>query len=141
MASAKNVVNIVQLKKVQVPAKLQEGDKFFRIEDEAGLNQLSQVTLKVDARGFFIQLVSDNANVENELIDISLIRDTRTGKQAKLTRDNKTREASNLGSPKLSQLDRTFTIVLGTDFTNVNFINLSCDNKEQAQVCFSYFLF
>jgi len=132
MASAKTGVHVMQLKKVQVPARLQQGDKFFRIEDETGNSNNQVVTLRVDARGFFIQIISENANVENELIDIALVRDTRTGKQAKLPRDAKAREQANLGSPKV-QLDRTFTIVWGTEFANVNFINLSCDNKETAQ--------
>ena len=122
----------MQLKKVQVPARLQQGDKFIRIEDVETGNP-NQVTLRVDARGFFIQIASENANIENELIDIALVRDTRTGKQAKLPRDNKTKEPSNLGSPKV-QLDRTFTIVWGSEFANVNFINFTCDNKETAQV-------
>ena len=122
----------MQLKKVQVPARLQQGDKFIRIEDVETGNP-NQVTLKVDARGFFIQIESENPAVENELIDIALVRDTRTGKQAKLPRDNKAKEASNLGSPKV-QLDRTFTIVWGSEFANVNFINFTCDNKETAQV-------
>lgn len=135
MASAKTGVHVMQLKKVQVPSKLQQGDKFYRIEDLETGNLNNQVTLKVDSRGFFIQIVSENANVENELIDIALVRDTRTGKQARLPRDNKAKEASNLGSPKI-QLDRTFTIVWGSEFANVNFINFSCDNKETAQVSF-----
>lgn len=138
MASAKTGVHVMQLKKVQVPARLQQGDKFYRVEDETGSSN-NQVTLKVDPRGFFIQIISENANVENELIDIALVRDTRTGKQAKLPRDAKAREQANLGSPKV-QLDRTFTIVWGTEFANVNFINLNCDNKETAYVCISFYL-
>ncbi|MFT7814565.1 1-phosphatidylinositol 4,5-bisphosphate phosphodiesterase beta-3 isoform X1 [Arapaima gigas] len=79
MAGAKPGVHALQLKPVSVHKVLKNGSKFIKWDEE--LNSIL-VTLKVDPSGFFLYWTT--ANMDVELLDISLIRDTRTGKYAKI---------------------------------------------------------
>lgn len=95
-------------------------------------------------------------------MEISSIRDTRTGKYAKTPKnvclfdidfqhynynndndnqlqDGKLKESINIGPQEVTLEDKTLTVVYGTDFVNVNFINFCTYSKEIAQV--SFFIF
>lgn len=89
------------------------------------------VTLFVDPRGFFLYW-KDNNN-EIEYLEISSIRDTRTGKYARLPREGKLRDSVNIGSSDIPIEDKTFTVCYSSDFVNVNFINFVCTSREDAQ--------
>jgi len=69
-----------------------------------------------------------------DLIDIATIRDTRTGKGAKLPRDPKIRQSINYGSTQDSLEDKTLTVVSGPDFVNLTFTNFCTEKKETAKV-------
>ncbi|XP_013773559.2 1-phosphatidylinositol 4,5-bisphosphate phosphodiesterase beta-1-like [Limulus polyphemus] len=82
MASAKSGVHVVQLKPICVPKSLQDGNKFIKWDDDSSVG--TPVTVRVDKKGFF--LFWTDQNKETEFLEISSIRDTRTGKYARVPR-------------------------------------------------------
>ncbi|GBO98538.1 1-phosphatidylinositol 4,5-bisphosphate phosphodiesterase classes I and II [Eumeta japonica] len=70
----------VSLKPIEVPKVLQDGDKFIKWDEDSGTGL--PVTLRVDPKGFFLHWTDQNLEVE--MLDISSIRDIRTGSYAKL---------------------------------------------------------
>lgn len=84
----------------------------------------------MDANGFFLYWTDQNK--DTEFLDISSIRDTRTGKSARTPREGKLRETVNMGAD-LPLEDKTLTVAYGTDFVNINFINFCCNCKDVAQ--------
>ncbi|XP_028285247.1 1-phosphatidylinositol 4,5-bisphosphate phosphodiesterase beta-3 isoform X2 [Parambassis ranga] len=82
MAGAKPGVHALQLKPVSVLEELKKGGKFIKWDEEPSSGPPTLVTLKVDPDGFFLYWTG-GSNLEVEILDISTIRDTRTGKYAK----------------------------------------------------------
>ncbi|XP_035213244.1 1-phosphatidylinositol 4,5-bisphosphate phosphodiesterase beta-1-like, partial [Stegodyphus dumicola] len=82
MAGAQSGVHVVQLKPIVVPAALQEGNKFVKWDDDSTVG--TPVTLRVDKNGFFLYWTDQNN--ETEFLEISSIRDSRTGKYSKTPR-------------------------------------------------------
>ncbi|KAF7214572.1 1-phosphatidylinositol 4,5-bisphosphate phosphodiesterase beta-3 [Nothobranchius furzeri] len=118
MAGAKPGVHALQLKPVSVHEALKKGGKFIKWEEDTSQNVPDrQITLNVDADGFFLYW-SVSPNQELEILDISLIRDTRTGKYAKQPKQ-KTLDLI----PSRDENDNLLTIVYGTDLVNVTFYN------------------
>ena len=117
----------MQLKQIAVPPLLSNGYKFIKWDDDSTLG--TPVTLKVDANGFFLYWTDQNN--ETEFLEISSIRDARTGKSAKLPpREGKLKDSVSMGPDSIALEDKTLTIVYGSDFVNVNFVNFCCNNKE-----------
>lgn len=136
MASAKAGVHVVQLKPIVVTKSLQDGYKFIKWDDDSGIGTV--VTLRVDKKGYFLYWIDQNK--ETEFLEISSIRDTRTGKYAKVPKaDGKLKDS--LGNYDDPLEDRTLTVVYGPDLINVNFINFCCNKKEVAQVSHVIVLF
>ncbi|XP_073949502.1 phospholipase C at 21C [Choristoneura fumiferana] len=119
----------VSLKPIEVPKALQEGEKFIKWDEDSGTGL--PVTLRVDARGFF--LFWTDQNMEVEMLDIATIRDVRTGVHAKVPKDQKIRNVVLFGSQG-SLEEKTVTVCYGADFVNVTFINFCCTRKEIAQM-------
>lgn len=115
----------MQLKPVCVHETLKKGSKFIKWDEEAAL-----VTLKVDPEGFFLYWTV--ANKEVDILDISLIRDTRTGKFSKMAKDPRVREmvGSEGGCPEA----RMVTVVYGCDLVNVSFLNFQALQEDTAKV-------
>ena len=65
-------------------------------------------------------------------LDISHVRDIRTGKGVKVPKDPKLREMLSLGPGELE--DKTVTVVYSTDFVNVNFVNFCTRKPDVAKV-------
>ena len=65
-------------------------------------------------------------------LDISHVRDIRTGKGVKVPKDPKLREMLSLGPGELE--DKTVTVVYSTDFVNVNFVNFCTRKTDVAKV-------
>ncbi|XP_066575107.1 1-phosphatidylinositol 4,5-bisphosphate phosphodiesterase beta-3 isoform X1 [Amia ocellicauda] len=97
MAGARPGVHALQLKPVSVHEALKKGGKFVKWDEDGSAHSL--VTMKVDPDGFFLYWTG--SNMEVELLDISLIRDTRTGKYARLPKDPKVRDM--LGLPPVEK--------------------------------------
>ncbi|XP_075225667.1 phospholipase C at 21C isoform X2 [Lycorma delicatula] len=129
MSGSKSVPLAVQLKTVEVPKCMQEGEKFIKWDEDSG--QGTPVTLKVDENGFYLHWIDQNK--EMDLLDIATIRDIRTGKQAKIPKDSKLRPIVTMGSQDTLE-EKTVTICCGSDFVNLSFINFCCTKREIAQL-------
>ncbi|XP_029160084.1 1-phosphatidylinositol 4,5-bisphosphate phosphodiesterase classes I and II isoform X2 [Nylanderia fulva] len=126
-ASNKNIPTMYT-KPVEVSQQLQEGEKFIKWDEDSGI--ATPVTLKVDKYGFYLHWVDQNN--EMDMLDIAVIRDTRTGKYAKVPKDPKLKSLVNIGSQD-SLEDKTLTVCYGSDFVNMNFINFCTMRAETAQ--------
>uniref|UniRef100_A0A8D2LJC6 1-phosphatidylinositol 4,5-bisphosphate phosphodiesterase n=1 Tax=Varanus komodoensis TaxID=61221 RepID=A0A8D2LJC6_VARKO len=119
MAGARPGVHALQLEPLRVPETLIKGSKFMKWDEEPTSRIL--VTLRVDPQGFFLYWTGPNNDVD--LLDISCIRDTRTGRYAKLPKDPKIREILGFGGPEQRPEDKLLTVVHGPDLVNVSFLN------------------
>ncbi|KAG9510026.1 1-phosphatidylinositol 4,5-bisphosphate phosphodiesterase classes I and II, partial [Fragariocoptes setiger] len=113
-----------------LPKSFQDGNKFIKWEDDS-FTAAVPVTLKIDKKGFYLYWVCQNNDIE--LLDISQIRDTRTGRYARTPKDPKLRNTVNIGSSDTPLEDKTLTVVHGIDLVNVNFTNFCCNSKDVAQ--------
>ncbi|KAL2751268.1 hypothetical protein V1477_000426 [Vespula maculifrons] len=128
MAGNKAQINAVQTKPVEVSQQIQDGEKFIKWDEDSG--SATPVTLKVDKFGFYLHWVDQNN--EMDILDIATIRDTRTGKYAKIPKDSKLKSLVTMGSQD-SLEDKTVTICYGSDFVNMTFINFCTTRAEIAQ--------
>ncbi|XP_031845633.1 phospholipase C at 21C isoform X1 [Nomia melanderi] len=128
MASTKTSGSVLQFRPVEVSQMLQDGEKFVKWDEDSGI--ATPVTLRVDKFGFYLHWV-DQHN-EMEMLDIAAIRDTRTGKHAKVPKDPKLRSLVTMGSQD-SLEEKTVTVCYGSDFVNMNFINFCTTRAEIAQ--------
>lgn len=71
---------------------------------------------------------------ETQILDMCTIRDTRTGRYAKVPKDPKMRDQVNMGVSQDTLEDKTLTVSFGPDFVNVSFLNFSTSKKEIAKV-------
>ncbi|XP_056099516.1 1-phosphatidylinositol 4,5-bisphosphate phosphodiesterase beta-3 isoform X2 [Rhinichthys klamathensis goyatoka] len=120
MAGAKPGVHALQLKPVSVHEVLKRGSKFIKWEEDPSIPP-SLVTLKVDPDGFFLHW-SGGTNMEFEILDISHIRDTRTGRYSKIPKDPRIREMLGLSREGNSD-SKLLTVVYGNDLVNISFLN------------------
>uniref|UniRef100_A0A672QEW3 1-phosphatidylinositol 4,5-bisphosphate phosphodiesterase n=1 Tax=Sinocyclocheilus grahami TaxID=75366 RepID=A0A672QEW3_SINGR len=119
MAGAKPGVHALQLKPVSVHEVLKRGSKFIKWDEEA---IPTLVTLKVDPDGFFLYW-SGGTSMEVEVLDISQIRDTRTGRFARFPKDPRLRETLGLIKGDSYSESKLLTIVFGNDLVNLYFLN------------------
>ncbi|XP_054656403.1 1-phosphatidylinositol 4,5-bisphosphate phosphodiesterase beta-3 isoform X2 [Dunckerocampus dactyliophorus] len=132
MAGAKPGVHALQLKPLSVHEALKKGGKFIKWDEEPNSGSPTLVTLKVDPDGFFLYWTG-GANLEVEILDISTIRDTRTGKYAKQPKDPKLREL--LGFGKGDNVEgKLVTIVHGNDLVNISFLNFQAMQEDIAKI-------
>ncbi|XP_055938969.1 1-phosphatidylinositol 4,5-bisphosphate phosphodiesterase classes I and II-like isoform X2 [Argiope bruennichi] len=130
MAGAQSGVHVVQLKPIEVPQSMIEGNKFVKWDDDSTVG--TPVTLRVDKSGFYLYWTDQNN--ETEFLEISSIRDTRTGKYAKTPRDGKLRDSISMGAPDTPLEDKQVTVVYGPELVNVSALHFSCNCKETAQL-------
>uniref|UniRef100_A0A672M9J7 Phosphoinositide phospholipase C n=1 Tax=Sinocyclocheilus grahami TaxID=75366 RepID=A0A672M9J7_SINGR len=100
MAGAKPGVHALQLKPVSVHEVLKRGSKFIKW-DEVRRYRPSEV----------------------EVLDISQIRDTRTGRFAKMPKDQRIRDTLGLGKGESNSDTKLLTVVYGNDLVNIFFLN------------------
>ncbi|XP_077356142.1 1-phosphatidylinositol 4,5-bisphosphate phosphodiesterase beta-3 [Festucalex cinctus] len=132
MAGAKPGVHALQLKPVSVHEALKKGGKFIKWDEEPSSGSPTLVTLKVDPDGFFLYWTG-GANMEVEILDISTIRDTRTGKYAKQPKDPKVRDL--LGFRKGDNVEgKLVTVVHGNDLVNISFLNFQAMQEDTAKI-------
>nr|XP_037275128.1 1-phosphatidylinositol 4,5-bisphosphate phosphodiesterase classes I and II-like [Rhipicephalus microplus] len=130
MAGAKSGVHVLQLKPISVPKSLQDGNKFVKWDDDSALG--TPVTLRVDNNGFFLYWTDQNK--ETEFLDISSIRDTRTGKYARTPKEGKLRDSVSMGAPDVPLEEKTVTVLYGPDLVNVSAISFCGTSREVAQL-------
>ncbi|XP_069769360.1 1-phosphatidylinositol 4,5-bisphosphate phosphodiesterase beta-3-like, partial [Narcine bancroftii] len=90
------------------------------------------VTLRVDPQGFFLYWTGQNNEVD--LLDTCCIRDTRTGRFAKVPKDPKLREPLGFGKPEEHLENKMVTVVHGSDMVNISFLNFMAMQEETAKV-------
>lgn len=76
---------------------------------------------------------------ETQILDMCNVRDSRTGRYAKVPKDSKMREQVNMGSQDLLE-DKTITVAYGPDFVNVSFLNFATSKKDTAKVMMKHIL-
>lgn len=128
MAGAKPAIHVVQLKPINVPETLVKGNKFIKWDDSSQLGV--PVTLKVDPKGYILYWRDQNKDMD--ALDISSIRDTRTGKYARIPKEGKLRDSCTIGPSDIPLEDKTVTICYGSDMVNVEFVNFVCASREVA---------
>ncbi|XP_060077533.1 1-phosphatidylinositol 4,5-bisphosphate phosphodiesterase beta-1-like [Ylistrum balloti] len=147
MAGAKPGVHAVQLRPICVPESLIKGLKFIRWDESSAIG--TPVTLKVDPKGYILYWKDLNKGqstgrkvsmtvVDMDCLDISYIRDTRTGRFAKVPKEGKLRESCMIGNMDCSLEDKTVTIAYTKDpskcnMVDVDFINFVCASKAVAK--------
>ncbi|XP_041820555.1 1-phosphatidylinositol 4,5-bisphosphate phosphodiesterase beta-3 [Chelmon rostratus] len=132
MAGAKPGVHALQLKPVSVHEALKKGGKFIKWDEEPNSGPPTLITLKVDPDGFFLYWTG-GSNLEVEILDMSTIRDTRTGKYAKQPKDPKLREV--LGFGKGDNVEgKLVTVVHGNDLVNTSFLNFQAMQEDTAKI-------
>ncbi|XP_067877808.1 1-phosphatidylinositol 4,5-bisphosphate phosphodiesterase beta-3-like [Heterodontus francisci] len=129
MAGACPGVHALQLKPVFVHETLKKGSKFIKW-DEDPVNR-TLITLRVDPQGFFLYWTGQNNEVD--LLDICLIRDTRTGRFAKVPKDVKLREVLGFGNPDTHPENNAVTVVHSSDLVNVTFLNFMAVQEDTAK--------
>ncbi|XP_068163943.1 1-phosphatidylinositol 4,5-bisphosphate phosphodiesterase beta-3 [Antennarius striatus] len=132
MAGAKPGVHALQLKPVSVHEALKKGGKFIKWDEEPNSGPPNLVTLKVDPDGFFLYWTG-GSNLEVEILDISTIRDTRTGKYAKQPKDPKLREVLGFGKDEGVE-GKLVTVVHGNDLVNISFLNFQAMQEDTAKI-------
>ncbi|CAB1450048.1 unnamed protein product [Pleuronectes platessa] len=89
------------------------------------------VTMKMDPKGFYVYWI--NQSKETTFLDVAAIRDTRTGKYAKLPKHPKVRNVFNLDFPDSNHLAKTLTIVSGPDTVNLTYYNFFASKEKVTQ--------
>ncbi|XP_039100798.1 1-phosphatidylinositol 4,5-bisphosphate phosphodiesterase beta-3 [Hyaena hyaena] len=130
MAGARPGVHALQLEPPTVVETLRRGSKFIKWDEEASSRNL--VTLRVDSNGFFLYWTGPNMEVDT--LDISSIRDTRTGRYARLPKDPKIREVLGFGGPDTRLEEKLMTVVAGPDPVNTTFLNFMAVQDDTAKV-------
>ncbi|XP_075043763.1 1-phosphatidylinositol 4,5-bisphosphate phosphodiesterase beta-3 [Mixophyes fleayi] len=130
MAGARPGVHSLQLEPVRVPETLQRGSKFIKWDEEPSSKSL--VTLRVDSTGFYLYWTCPNMEVD--ILDISLIRDTRTGKYAKIPKDSRMKETLGFSGTEQRPEDKLVTVVYGSDLVNINFLNFMAVQEDTAKL-------
>ncbi|KAG8522670.1 1-phosphatidylinositol 4,5-bisphosphate phosphodiesterase beta-3, partial [Galemys pyrenaicus] len=130
MAGARPGVHALQLEPSTVGEILRRGSKFIKWDEETSSRNL--VTLRVDAEGFFLYWTGPNMEVDT--LDISSIRDTRTGRYARMPKDPKIREVLGFGAPEARLEEKLMTVVAGPDPVNTTFLNFMAVQDDTAKV-------
>lgn len=104
--------------------------KGIKWKDEPSDHTASPVTVRVDKNGFYIYWVCQDG--ETDTLEISSIRDTRTGKYARVPSSGKLRTTINLTSNTDPLEDKQIQIIYGSQFNELKEINLSCASKDLA---------
>ncbi|KAK2715552.1 hypothetical protein QYM36_010215 [Artemia franciscana] len=113
------LINLVKLEPESLNPSLIKGEPFIKWDED--LSHSTPVKLKVDKNCFFLSWTRQCG--ETNFLDISLIRDARTG----------VRNHADFGSDD-SLEDRTIRICYGNDFVNVWFVNFSCRSKDVSKI-------
>ncbi|XP_043912507.1 1-phosphatidylinositol 4,5-bisphosphate phosphodiesterase beta-1 [Protopterus annectens] len=129
MAGAQPGVHALQLKPVTVSDNLKKGSKFLKWDDDS--NTISSVYLTLDPQGFFLFWTEQSK--ETELLDISQVKDARTGKFARTPKDPKLREQLDATITGCRLENRMVTVVHGPDMVNISYLNLVAASEDIAK--------
>ncbi|KAL7861833.1 hypothetical protein SRHO_G00132740 [Serrasalmus rhombeus] len=117
------------LKEPLVKDYLIKGERFTKWKEDS--SRTSHVTMKMDPKGFYLYWI--NQSKEMEFLDVTTIRDTRTGKYAKLPKQPKVRNVFNMDFPDSNHLAKALTIVSGPDMVNLTYHNFFAAKDKVVQ--------
>nr|XP_046269794.1 1-phosphatidylinositol 4,5-bisphosphate phosphodiesterase beta-2 isoform X2 [Scatophagus argus] len=113
----------------EVKDYLVKGERFTKWSEDS--TKTAPVTMKMDPKGFYVYWI--NQNKETTFLDVATIRDTRTGRYAKLPKHPKVRNVFNLDFPESNHLAKTLTIVSGPDMVNLTYHNFFASKEKVTQ--------
>ncbi|XP_038150427.1 1-phosphatidylinositol 4,5-bisphosphate phosphodiesterase beta-2 isoform X1 [Cyprinodon tularosa] len=113
----------------EVKDYLVKGERFTKWSEDK--TKTVPVTMKMDPKGFYVYWM--NQSKETTFLDVATIRDTRTGKYAKLPKHPKVRNVFNLDFPDSNHLAKTLTIVSGPDMVNLTYHNFFASKEKVTQ--------
>uniref|UniRef100_A0A667Z205 1-phosphatidylinositol 4,5-bisphosphate phosphodiesterase n=1 Tax=Myripristis murdjan TaxID=586833 RepID=A0A667Z205_9TELE len=108
---------------------LVKGDRFIKWSEDS--TKTVPVIMKMDSKGYYLYWT--NQSKETTFLDVATIRDTRTGKYAKLPKHPKVRNVFNLDFPDSNHLAKTLTIVSGLDTVNLTYHNFFASKEKVTQ--------
>ncbi|KAL6486343.1 hypothetical protein MHYP_G00057350 [Metynnis hypsauchen] len=92
---------------------------------------VTPVTLRVDPQGYFLYWTDQNK--ETDLLDISSIKDARTGKYSRTPKDAKVREQLGVATMVGKIENKMLTVVTGPDMVNITYLNFMAFQEEVAK--------
>nr|XP_040054786.1 1-phosphatidylinositol 4,5-bisphosphate phosphodiesterase beta-2 isoform X1 [Gasterosteus aculeatus aculeatus] len=113
----------------EVKDYLVKGERFTKWSEDS--TKTVPVTMKMDPKGFYVYWV--NQSKETTFLDVATVRDTRTGKYAKLPKHTKVRNVFNMDFPDSNHLTKTLTIVSGPDTVNLTYHNFFASKDKVSQ--------
>ncbi|XP_072178631.1 1-phosphatidylinositol 4,5-bisphosphate phosphodiesterase beta-3-like [Diadema setosum] len=136
MAGADTSKVRLQLEDVVVPENLINGNKFLKWDEDSSV--ATAVTLKVDPHGHFLHWKFQNkegasSKLDVDCLELTQLRDTRTGRYANTPKDAKLRELCDFGTKDVTLENKTVTVVYGSDMVNLNFVNFCATSDKIAQ--------
>ncbi|XP_078129105.1 1-phosphatidylinositol 4,5-bisphosphate phosphodiesterase beta-1 [Sander vitreus] len=130
MASAQPGVHALKLQPPSVSQTLRNGSNFIKWDED--LSTVTPVILHVDPHGFYLYWTDQNK--ETELLDLTLVKDVRTGRSTKTPKEAKLRELMEVGNLVGRLENRMVTVVTASDLVNVNQLNFIASQEEEAKV-------
>ncbi|CAL8298452.1 unnamed protein product [Merluccius merluccius] len=130
MASAQPGVHALKLQTPCVGGALRNGSNFTKWDED--LSTVTPVTLHVDPNGFYLYWTDQNK--ETELLDLTLVKDVRTGRSTRTPKEAKLRELLDVGNLVGRLENRMVTVVTASDLVNVNQLNFIASQEDEAKV-------
>ncbi|KAM6956654.1 1-phosphatidylinositol 4,5-bisphosphate phosphodiesterase beta-1-like [Aplochiton taeniatus] len=130
MAGAQPGVHALLLQPPCVSATLRSGTNFLKWDED--LSTVTPVTLAVDLHGFYLHWTDQTK--ETELLDLTLVKDVRTGRSTRTPKEAKLKELLDVGNLVGRLENRMLTIVTGQDMVNIAYLNFIATQEEEAKV-------
>uniref|UniRef100_A0A668ANC0 Uncharacterized protein n=1 Tax=Myripristis murdjan TaxID=586833 RepID=A0A668ANC0_9TELE len=130
MASAQPGVHALKLQPPSVSRTLRNGSNFTKWDED--LSTVTPVTLCVDPHGFYLYWTDQNK--ETELLDLTLVKDVRTGRSTRTPKEAKLRELLDVGNLVGRLENRMVTVVTASDLVNVSQLNFIATQEEEAKM-------
>uniref|UniRef100_A0A8C9YVM9 1-phosphatidylinositol 4,5-bisphosphate phosphodiesterase n=1 Tax=Sander lucioperca TaxID=283035 RepID=A0A8C9YVM9_SANLU len=132
MASAQPGVHALKLQPPSVSQTLRNGSNFIKWDED--LSTVTPVILHVDPHGFYLYWTDQNKVRHTDLLDLTLVKDVRTGRSTKTPKEAKLRELMEVGNLVGRLENRMVTVVTASDLVNVNQLNFIASQEEEAKV-------
>uniref|UniRef100_A0A3B5AJ92 Phosphoinositide phospholipase C n=1 Tax=Stegastes partitus TaxID=144197 RepID=A0A3B5AJ92_9TELE len=129
MASAQPGVHALKLQPPSVSQTLRNGSNFIKWDED--LSTVSPVTLRVDPHGFYLYWTEQSK--DTELLDLTLVKDVRTGRSTKTPKEAKLRELLDVGNLVGRLENRMVTVVTASDLVNVNQLIFIASQEDEAK--------
>ncbi|XP_037536461.1 1-phosphatidylinositol 4,5-bisphosphate phosphodiesterase beta-1 [Nematolebias whitei] len=130
MASAQPGVHALKLRPPSVSHTLRNGSNLMKWDED--LSTVTPVTLHVDPHGFYLYWTDQNK--DTELLDLTFVRDVRTGRSTKTAKEAKLRELLDVGNLVGRLENRMVTVVTASDLVNVSQLNFIASQEDEAKL-------